>query len=311
MNFNLPEKIQLDQLEEGKYLRTLLDDFTKIRNEVAVLIHNKFTSEIVALHKSHNDLVEKVNNLETYYNDSLNRLSNDVKKDIDNMKSLLSNFVNKSDGVSIDELSDSLRKTLDDMAYKLDYLIKKGEDVPPDIDSGGGDTPPSGEGGGSSSEGSTETKIYQYDRNGIYRQVKWFVYFEASVETIVALNDIQAFKDDISKVIQAIDWYGPQYEEGDYSNQTVEVYLFNPTNSYLTEEEINDTEINNFEKAVEYINADSETGTYLPRTTIDNNDDYPLVEPFQSVSYNTDGKYFKFNNIATTDYILKVVKYYN
>lgn len=288
-----PRKIDLDQIEDGDKIIRFLNEFEQYRNQVSLIIDTHVVDNLRAYQEQLNSLEDELNTLKVTHNEQLNRLAHDLQSQIDRINSFLNKCRLKDDPIDMPDLSEKLRKLLRELAYNLDFITRNLDILPELI--GDEDLPDS---------------EFELDKTGKSRMVKWESYFIAATSSIVRCRDIPDFYNNLSRIISNEDWYGQNYLEGNYDNASVECWYCGPLDRYLTDEEkaMPDGE-EKINAAVAYIKQFNIPQQYVPKTGIDDPEIYPLVEYFESVSYDEEAMVFRFENVSSTRHLFKVIKY--
>ena len=275
---NLGAKIRWEQIEDGYLILDLLRKFDSYDTDIRKLINNQNTT-IEELRNNVVALQNELNNFNINYKEEINTKVGDFQRAIMELKQYCDDtFYRKTDKINLSDLGDEL-------TLLLDTILQNIEDIKND----------------------KATYIYEYDRDKQYRKALWRAYFQVSTDHVIYLKNIEDFRKDMTKYITNEEFYGPDYEDGIYTNQSIEIFCFGPTHSFISEYEASTN--NWMERACRNVEKDNIEPVYVPRKNIDDNSIYPKHPIFGSVSYDTRSKSFDFEKVTTTDYLFKVVKF--
>lgn len=288
-----PNKIALEQIEDGYKIINFLKEFETYRNNVSLIIDLNIPQKISAYDNEMRALQNELASLKNNYASQINRLNSDLQSQIDEINAILNNCRKTSDYISMPDLDEALRNLIKEIAFKLDYVSKHIGEIP------------------TAEYEDLPNANYEKDKDGNTKLVRWESYFIASTSSIVRIKDIPDFRNNLDRVISNEDWYGPNYANGDFSGSVVECWYYGPLDALLTADERaypdGEEKIN---AAKKYIADNLIECTYVPKTNIDS-EEYPKTEYFEDVSYDEEAMIFKFSNVSSTRHLFKIIKFIN
>jgi len=269
----LGRKIAWSQIEDGELVRKFLKDYQKIISKVNYLIENGFNEQMEEFKK---ELTELKNQVSEFTKSSFDLLKEHYANDLKDLTDKLDKFIlyaedtymKKTDKIFLHQLDDSLR----------DLII-----------------------GGPSSGN------IQIDKDGNIRTVKWRSYFATSNAWLDYNKEVLIHNNE-NNIITLEDWFGPNYESGDFSNASVELFYYGDIYKFVTESvRLNDEQW--FNNAIANIETNRTLSTYVPKSGVDDLTKYPPIPYFGSVSFDPESSLIQFEAGRTVDYMFCFVKY--
>jgi len=196
-NNNYGALIDLSQLKHGKELKHVIDNFDKTNSKINISVNKR----IAEINEKYNTLEKLLSNdldiLESNYADDLKKINEYINEHKEYAEET---YMKKSNlKISMNNLDDELKE-------KILWLLSN----------------------------SGNSSGYMKDYKGTLRKIEWAMYFILFADKIIHVSEIKNNSMSTSKVITWEDWYGENYLLDDFSNNSVELWMYDrPAESYL------------------------------------------------------------------------------
>lgn len=277
-NNKLGAKIRWEQIEDGYLVLDFIKKFSTLDTDLRKLANSQ-NATIKSLQQQVETLTNTLNEFGESYRQEINEKVGDFQRAITALKQYCDEtFYEKGTKFGLKDLDP-------ETTALIDAILNAIEELKTDLNN----------------------IMYDFDKDGNYRKILWRVYFEVSTDHIYYLKNIDGFKEDMTRYITMEDFYGKNYASENYSNEQVQLFCFGPTQSFISEYEAMAQDY--LARAIANVERESIKSEFVPRTYVENNTIYPIHPVLGSVGYEVETRAFDFEDVATTDYLVKVVKF--